>query len=176
MIVEGTKQLGSFKRGINLYIPKKVAQQNGGGGYSGPTIPVLSTFGIQVNGVTAENTSQVVSNVVNNAFFGNYLISNYSYQMDPAICDGSSTPPYSSPYIGNIFGPLAEGTEYTLSYSNGIWTLHFKMSNNYVPPIEHSTVNKTVTTNDANNIPLDFGEGITLTAITDPTYFQQFCG
>lgn len=43
MIVKGTKQLGSFARGINLYIPKKIIG-GGGGGFSPSSIAGLQAF------------------------------------------------------------------------------------------------------------------------------------
>jgi len=51
MIVKGTKQLGSFKRGINLYVPKKkvVAPPAPSG------IPVASTESIRVTGLGLNN-------------------------------------------------------------------------------------------------------------------------
>lgn len=174
MIIKGTKQLGSFTRGINLYVPKKVVQQNGGG-YSGPTALISTTFAFQMNGITPQNTSQVISDRVND-FLGIYLVNNLCNQSN--FCDGSCPTPYSAPYLSpsNMFGVFYAGSELDLSYLNGTWTLHFKLTSDIAPPITFSTVNKTVTTNNPNNIPLDFGEGITLTAMTDPTYFIQFCG
>jgi hypothetical protein len=50
MIVKGTKQLGSFKRGINLYIPRKTSSQ-GSGGDSGIA---SSTSIILVNGISLQ--------------------------------------------------------------------------------------------------------------------------
>jgi hypothetical protein len=42
MIVKGTRQLGSFSRGINLYVPKNISQ--GGGAFSPSSIAGLQAF------------------------------------------------------------------------------------------------------------------------------------
>ena len=44
MIVKGTKQLGNFKRGINLYVPKRKTSAAPSG------IPVVSTNSITIDG------------------------------------------------------------------------------------------------------------------------------
>jgi len=271
MIVKGKKQLGSFKRGINLYVPRKsssgggitsstsiiavndislqkrdLGSNNFAGGeriagnfwvdeagttllaspdfeYVGPfgfgnlgftwvyvlnssaqpmvitssnpstnlsfipvtnwspsisigtTVLVSNIFAFTINGVTAQNTSQIISNGINGSpGLTNHLISSISNL--EAVCAGSSTPPYSAPYNGNLFGNFIGGSESSLSYLNGTWTLHFKFTEDAAPPITYSIIDKTVTTNDPTRIPLDFGEGITLTSITNPTYFRYYCG
>ena len=51
MIVKGTKQLGSFKRGVNLYIPKRRSAAAPSG------IPVASTANVLVDGFALSKQS-----------------------------------------------------------------------------------------------------------------------
>jgi len=51
MIVKKTKQLGNFKRGINLYVPKKRSEPSG--------IPVVSTNAIVLSGLIGGYFSQL---------------------------------------------------------------------------------------------------------------------
>ena len=56
MIVKGTKQLGNFKKGINLYIPKRRSAAPSG-------IPVGSTNLINVQYTAYNRTFSLISNV-----------------------------------------------------------------------------------------------------------------
>ena len=62
MIVKGTKQLGNFKRGVNLYIPKRRSAAPSG-------IPVASTASVVISGNATFNGT-AVKKVVPEQCFG----------------------------------------------------------------------------------------------------------
>jgi hypothetical protein len=91
MIVKGTKQLGSFKRGVNIYVPKKKvivpAAPSG--------IPVASTNSINVVDTFGYNGTIALSKINSTLY---YASTNFIY--GTAYCEIYSD--YVNVYIGQI--------------------------------------------------------------------------
>jgi len=132
--------------------------------YSGPT--TVPPAGVMVvDGVTAENTDANTYNAFTSGdvYYGPAYCHRILYATEyapnylenPGYCQNNLQPPFTGPYQ-NVFAFSANALQMTLSYSNGTWSLNI---NGFI---------FNVYSNDAVNIPTQFGQGIQL--LTCPAF------
>jgi hypothetical protein len=151
MIVKKTKQLGSFKRGINLYLPKKIVSAAPSG------IPVASTANIVIYGAGGGNYSRIGTGANP---MSDWTLTGYAYRNPNEQFDS-----HGSGFI--LFSPNSIITD---TYSNYIgtpyssWTLAYM----YYDSEYSNWIHEVFSTNSSTNaltIPTSgWSSGITITA------------
>jgi hypothetical protein len=132
MIVKKTKQLGNFKKGIDLYIPTRRNSSTQSG------LPVASTNSILINGVQYNKTNYWgEGTLISGAIYADPNSNNYNVLFAP-----NTTWQYSDGEIftGNPFGgnPSRWELVFAIDFGDNVWTAQTVAYNastngNYIP-------------------------------------------